>query len=326
LNHTTTSSSSPSSSHYIRAPQLHHHSEQIPNVRRYTSENNLNKIPLSTPSKPKHSHLRPLRTTATSTEDLSRISSEKLLSNLIKTADQFGASASLIDLSSIDKLSSRPRFRFVPSSNENNILKEEPEIEQQFHMKTIPSDETSFNNQTKPSHKIVKPIVIIPTVPKSAPISRLTETNIHHQNENSAFKPHRSNKIEQTKRTEPNVHIGMTNPNNKLSDNGLLPRHQQSIPKYHQSMLNLSSPELINTNPLGSRTSYQSNNLNGYHSARPVILENPVSKLIQQVNHTNSLNGLLHPGDNRSQQQTYPYGSHMSTNTGKFNLCFFISI
>ncbi len=239
---------------------------------------------------------------------------------MIKTTDQFVASASLIDLSSIDKLSSRPRFRFVPPSNENHILKEEPEIEQKFHIKTISSNQTSFNNQTKPSHKIVKPIVMIPTVPKSAPISRLTETNIHHQNNNSAFKPHRSSKTQQTKRTESNVHVGMTNPNNSL-----LLHHQQSISQYHQSMLNLSSPELINTNPLGSRTSYQSNKINGYYSARPVIIGNPVSKWIQSVNHTNNLNGLVHPGDNRSQQQqqTYPYGSQMSTSTGKFNLILY---
>jgi len=245
---------------------------------------------------------------------------------LIKTTDQFVASASLIDLSSIDKLSSRPHFRFVPPSNENHILKEEPEIEQKFHIKTISSNQTSFNNQTKSSHKIVKPIVMIPIVPKSAPISRLTETNIHHQNNNSAFKPHRSSKTQQTKRTESNVHVGMTNPNNKLSDNSLLLHHQQSISQYHQSMLNLSSPELINTNPLGSRTSYQSNKINGYYSARPVIIGNPVSKWIQPVNHTNTLNGLVHPGDNRSQQQqqqTYPYGSQMSASTGKFNLILY---
>ncbi|CAF5149218.1 unnamed protein product, partial [Rotaria socialis] len=52
------------------------------------------------------------------------------------------------------------------------------------------------------------------------------------------------------KRTEsvhkPGVHVGITNPSGPSSANGLIMRqhqhqHQQTIPQFHQSMLNLSS-------------------------------------------------------------------------------------
>ncbi len=129
------------------------------NVRRYTSENNLNEI--NSPSKvvlqQKISRPTPLQTIATSTEDLTTIPSWKKLSPqarlsalLDKTNHSSavaaalsanGTSASLIDLTSIDKIptnkqiqpppSSRPRFRFVPPSDKNSVLKEEPELEQQ---------------------------------------------------------------------------------------------------------------------------------------------------------------------------------------------------
>lgn len=137
------------------------------NVRRYTSENNLNDINSS--SKPllqqKISRPTPLQTIATSTEDLTNIPSWKKLSpqaRLSALLDKTnhpsssltsnGTSASLIDLTSIDKLSTnkqlqqqppatRPRFRFVPSSDKNLTLKEEPELEQQtydnFDMKSL---------------------------------------------------------------------------------------------------------------------------------------------------------------------------------------------
>ncbi len=255
---------------------------------------------------------------------MSTIPSQKHLSNFIKKSDQHLSpdvtTASLIDLSSFDKLSSRPRFRFVPPSNDNHNLKEEPEIEREFHLKTIPSNQTSFNQQTKPSHQIVKPTVIIPSVPKSAPITRLTETHIHYQNGNSAFKPHRSSgtgvssKIQQIKRTEsiqkPNLHVGLTN-----SDNRPFLRQPKSIPQYHQSMLNLSSPEPVRTNRLVPQTSYPSNE---YHSPRPLIHKESISRWIQQVNNTSSINGLVH-----SQQQTYPYGSYISTTAGELNIFFY---
>ena len=129
------------------------------NVRRYTSENNLNDLTSS--SKPilpqKISRPPPLQTIATSTEDLTNIPSWKKLSpqaRLSALLDKTnhptssllttnGTSASLIDLTSIDKLSpnkqlqpppsTRPRFRFVPSSDKNSTLKEEPELEQQSY-------------------------------------------------------------------------------------------------------------------------------------------------------------------------------------------------
>ena len=96
-----------------------------------------------------------VQTSATSTEDLTKVPSWKKLSPqarlsalLDKTNHQAspsslssnGTSASLIDLTSIDKLptniavpptAARPRFRFVPSSDQNSVLKEEPELEQQ---------------------------------------------------------------------------------------------------------------------------------------------------------------------------------------------------
>jgi hypothetical protein len=169
----------------------------------------------------------------------------------------------------------------------------------------------SFNNQIKPSHKIVKPTVIIPSVPKSAPITRLTETHIHHQNGNSAFKPHRSSrngvssKIQQIKRTE-----SINKSNKQLSDNDVL---------FHRSLLNLSSSEPKNPTRFEPRTSYQSNKSNGSH---PIIQKDSISKWIQQVNNTSSINGLVYSGDNRSQQQTYPHGPYISKSTGKLHLSF----
>ncbi len=147
------------------------------------------------------------------------------------------------------------------------------------------------------------------------------------------------------KRTEsvhkPGVHVGITNPNGPSSTNGLLIRqHQQAMPQFHQSMLNLSTigaSEPTNTaqpaiGMFGSRVSLQSNStnfmkhpaynpqpnkLNGHHqyhppppppnsSSRPpppTILEDPIIRWIQQVNNSSSINGLTASGGgNRSQQ------------------------
>jgi hypothetical protein len=147
------------------------------NVRRYTSENNLNDINSS--SKPilqqKISRPPPAQTIATSTEDLTNIPSWKKLSpqarlsalldktNHTSSLTANGTSASLIDLTAIDKLpankpiqlptSSRPRFRFVPSTDKNSVLKEEPELEQQsnqaydnFDMKALSPNRPLVNN------------------------------------------------------------------------------------------------------------------------------------------------------------------------------------
>jgi hypothetical protein len=153
------------------------------NVRRYTSENNLNDINSS--SKPvlqqKLPRPIPVQTTATSTEDLTNIPSWKKLSpqarlsalldktNHTSALTSNGTSASLIDLTSIDKLpsnkqiqptSSRPRFRFVPPSDKNSILKEEPELEQQssssydnFDMKSLSPNQTTTNQPILPKHQ-----------------------------------------------------------------------------------------------------------------------------------------------------------------------------
>lgn len=128
------------------------------NVRRYTSENNLNAIHgPSKPALPEKSTRPPMaHSNATSTEDLTKIPSWKKLSpqarlsalldktnhpplSASSSLTASGTSASLIDLSSIDKIpinqqvqpTARPRFRFVPPSDKNSVLKEEPEPEQQ---------------------------------------------------------------------------------------------------------------------------------------------------------------------------------------------------
>ncbi|CAF2982850.1 unnamed protein product [Rotaria sp. Silwood2] len=324
-------------------------SDRTNNVHRHTSENNLNQINSSptpiTIQKASRSHL--LQTTATSTEDLlikpssKNFQSNERLSALIDKTNHLrsnNTSASLIDLTSIDKLSSRPRFRFVPPSNQNLTLKDEHNIEQQtnqnydqYHLKTIPQERTSLNNQNKCSHKIVKPVVIIPSTPKSVLIAHLTETNIHHENGKSAFKPHRSSKNDISSKVEPtsptsnkkrlesihpsNLHVGITNSNNQTSDTNLLIRQKQTISQVHQSVPNLSAKgtsEKINATMITSRTSDQStstdfmkppqsNKLNGHRPYQlPVSSEDPISKWIQQVhNSSSSINGLIHPSHNQ---------------------------
>ena len=267
------------------------------NLRRYTSENSLNYIITSVSTS---TNSRPLRTTATSTEDLTVIPSE--WTRKLNAISSNMVSASLIDLSSIDKTSSRPRFRFVPPSNSTETLKEEPELEQEYHLKTISTYPPTTTS--KPSHPIVKPIVIIPAVVKSAPINRLTETNIHHQNGNSAFKPHRASKtgvsakIQQNKRAE-STQKNHVQTNKTPPEQHPLLRHQQSMPQTHQSMLNL--------------TSYKSNGYPPPAPARAMLFDDPVLRRIQQVNNSSSIHGLVH-SENRSPQSNYPYGSHLSAN------------
>ncbi|CAF3529157.1 unnamed protein product [Rotaria sp. Silwood1] len=352
--------------------------ERINNVRHHTSENNLNQISSSTKSitKEKISHPQHLQTIATSTEDLlikplsKNVQSHQRLSLLIDKTNYLTSnniSASLIDLTSIDKLSSRPRFRFVPPSNENQRLLSEHNIEQQtnqnydqYRLKTIPQEHILLNNQNKCSHKIVKPIVIIPSIPKSVPITHLTETNIHYENGKSAFKPPRSSKIDISSKIEPtspslnknhlesihqsNLHVGITNPNNQISDINLPNRQKKFIPQHHQSIPNLSSKgisEKVNTTIFPSHTSdqstssnfmksqpyaSQSNKLNGYHPYQLSASSNDtIPKWIQQGNNSSSFNGLTHSsynqsfmngGENRSQQQAHSYGSYMPTYPG----------
>lgn len=152
------------------------------NVRRYTSENNLNEITSSTKPmmQPKLNRPAPMQmtATATSTEDLTTIPAWKKLSpqarlsalldktNHAPSLSSNGTSASLIDLTSIDKIptnkqfqpapSARPRFRFVPPSDKHSVLQEEPELEQQstssslpfenYDMKTASPNRTSVNS------------------------------------------------------------------------------------------------------------------------------------------------------------------------------------
>ncbi|UJR08936.1 hypothetical protein I4U23_013188 [Adineta vaga] len=290
------SSSSPQRPAYIHCRNKH---EKYPiaiptsNVRRYTSENNLNQ--LSPVLKPKRLSQKPSlpehnRESAVSTDDLSTVPTWKNFSRHTRlsalTDKTSGTSASLIDLTSLDKISaSRPRYRFIPPTTTDLVLKEEPEIEQQQRSKTKSDPfylKPTSSNQVKHAHKIIKPTVIIPAKPKSAPVARLTETNIQHQQNNSAFKPLRSNKngssakihptpINHSKRTEPhhkpNVHIGITNSSNHLVNNNEFlhnhhhhNRHRQNAPQFHQSMLNLSSagiPDTRNSKMFESRVLYQ---------------------------------------------------------------------
>ena len=139
------------------------------------------------------------------------------------------------------------------------------------------------------------------------------------------------------KRTEsvyrPGVHVGITNPSGPPSTNGLLVRqNQQTMPQYHQSMLNLSAmptSELANSNQtspamFASRTSLQTNAQNfmkhpayaspsgrspGTHQYQPptpssprpppTIHEDPILKWIQHVNNSSSINGLTHSSQNQ---------------------------
>jgi hypothetical protein len=163
------------------------------------------------------------------------------------------------------------------------------------------------------------------------------------------------------KRTEsvhkPGVHVGITNPSGPSSANGLLIRqHQQTIPQFHQSMLNLSlagASETANTTQptigmFGSRVSLQSNpanfmkhpaytpqsnKTNGHHqyhhphppppppnssSSRPppTILEDPIIKWIQQVNNSSSINGLTANGGGNRTQQQQNYPYGSYISTG----------
>jgi hypothetical protein len=183
--------------------------------------------------------------------------------------------------------------------------------------------------------------------------------NLVHNGNGILYKSQQPPPVPNIKRTEsvhkPGVHVGITNPNSSSSTNGLLIRqHQQAVPQFHQSMLNLSSIGASETTQpaigmFGSRVSLQStqanfmkhpayqlqsNKNNGnqqYHhlssansSSRPApppptILEDPIIRWIQQVNNSSSINGLTpNGGGNRSQQQqTYPYGSYIATGSGK---------
>ncbi|CAF1236226.1 unnamed protein product [Adineta ricciae] len=300
-------SSSPQRPTYFHVRNNHPRQEQYPlvipapHVRRYTSENNLNQ--LSPPLKPKKLAQKtllpePIRITAASTDDLSTIPSWKNFSRhtrLSALTDKTNAtSASLIDLTSIDKVSApRPRYRFIPPTATDLVLREEPEIEkhQPSRSKTKPDPfflKPTPSNPPKHAHKIIKPAVIIPSKPKSAPVTRLTETNIQHQTNHSAFKPLRSNKngspakvhptsANHAKRSEANkksnVNVGITNSSNHLSNSELLYQHRHNIPQFHQSMLNLSStgvPDTRSSNLYGSRVLYQPPSANFYRSPQHV--------------------------------------------------------
>ncbi|CAM2720232.1 unnamed protein product [Rotaria socialis] len=370
---TSSSISTFQDSRYVQAShQFHdnrHRSDQVAstdqanNVRRHTSENNLNQIASSTKPVPTEKAFRPqlLQTATTSTEDLLTISS----SRNFQAYDRFSVlmdktnylavnntSASLIDLTAIDKLSSRPRFRFVPPSNQNLNSKEEHIKQQQqqqqqsnqnfeqYHLKTIPIERSSLQNQNKYSHKIVKPIVVVPSIQKSTPINHLAESSIHHENGKSAFKPHRSSKIDVSSKVQypsplsaskrrpdllhqSNMHIGMTNPTNQIVDSRVSMHQKQNVPQFHQSIPNLTqkgTAEDVNSNMYASYISDQpktsnfvkpppytpqSHKSNEHHPYQlPTSSQDSISKWIQQVNSSSSISGLVHS----SRNQPYPNG------------------
>ncbi|CAF2102119.1 unnamed protein product [Rotaria magnacalcarata] len=328
--------------------------DQANNVRRHTSENNLNQIASSTKPVSTEKTFRPqlLQTTATSTEDLLTVSS----SRNFQAYDRFSVlmdktnylavnntSASLIDLTAIDKLSSRPRFRFVPPSNQNLNSKEEYIKQQQqsnqnfeqYHLKTIPIERSSLQNQNKYSHKIVKPTVVVPSMQKSVPINHLAESSIHHDNRKSAFKPHRSSKIDVSSKVQypsplsaskrrpdllhqSTMHIGMTNPTNQIVDSRVPMHQKQKVPQFHQSIPNLTpkgTGEDVNSNMYASYISDQpktsnfvkpppytpqSHKSNGHHPYQlPTSSQDSISRWIQQVNSSSSISGLVHSSRNQ---------------------------
>ena len=254
------------------------------NVRRYTSENNLNELHgSSSSSKPvlpqKLVRPIPLQTIATSTEDLTSIPAWKKLSPqarlsalLDKTnhpsstsSSSFvtnGTSASLIDLTSIDKMpnnkqqiqappATRPRFRFVPPSDQNSVLKEEPELEQQQsgqnydHFEQKPLSPNRATHASKFSRLFLcsvrltfffldgptKPTVIHP--PTRSTNFTQPENNLHHQNGTSAFKPplsHANNHLKSPTSPTNNLQRPNLPPQNPLHSNGNGPSYRTSQP------------------------------------------------------------------------------------------------
>ena len=290
---------------------------RVPYVRRYTSENNLNQLHvLSKPAMLQKSHRNSLlQTTATSTEDLPQRSSMKNSSSQTNLSSSMGISASLIDLSTINQVTARPLFRFVPPS--------------------------------KYPTTIVKPTVItptaIPSLSPSAPISRFTENNFHHENGVSAFKPLVSSKTHPPVKLEPAnhkrtellhpssaVHVGLSNQSTAPAP--LLRQAQTAKPYYHQSMFDLPSND---THSHVSRLSIEPNSNHPHYvrqtnppprptryyppSSRspPSLLTEPVTKWIQQMKNSSSMQGLVHsiphrPPDYHPSPSYVPTGSRSS--------------
>ena len=324
-----------------------------PHVRHYTSESNLNHIHLSPALPSKNAKLREKYhrvSAAVSTDNLAartQFSSQAHRSSLLDGRHALastGTSSSLIDLTAISKLPSRPLFRFVPSSNHNPQIKEEPEIEgqqNQFHMKVIPSNPTP-SHPMKYSHPIVKPIVIIPTAvtgpPATAPHPRLTETNLHHQTGHSAFRPPLvSNKSHLTAHTKPmgsiehaGVYVGLTNPS---ASNSVLYRQQPSKPQYHQSMMDLSS---IPTSE--SRLSFQPTSGNRMRHPQYVLQPNEVNRPYRYHPPSAPVSARSPPKipgepmtkwNQHGRQPVHPFGSYLSNGSSKsfescapFSSCF----
>ena len=303
-----------------------------PYVRHYTSESNLNHIHLSPalPSKNSKLHEKYHRSsTAVSTDDLAapkqqQFSSQANRSSLLDGRHALastGTSSSLIDLTAISKLPSRPLFRFVPSSNRNPQIQEEPEIEakqNQFQMKVIPSNPTP-TQPMKYSHPIVKPIVIIPSAatspPVTAPLSRLTETNLHHQNGNSAFKPPVVSSKSHSKPMESiekaGVYVGLTNPS---ASNSVFYRQQPIKPQYHQSMMDLSS---IPTSD--SRLSFQPSSSNLTRHPQYVLQPNEMTRPYRYQPPSAPVSARSPPPKwaQQGRQPVRPFGSYLSNGSSK---------
>ena len=288
---------------------------RVPYVRRYTSENNLNQLHvLSKPAMLQKSQRHSLlQSTATSTDDLRQRAAVKNSSSQTNLSSSMGISASLIDLSTINQVSARPLFRFVP-----------------------------------PSTNIVKPTVITPTAipsfPSSAPIGRFVENGFHHENGISAFKPLVSTRthlpppppppaVVKTEFLYPPaaVHVGLTNQSSARGP--LLRQSQIAKPYYHQSMFELPSsgtpaaavvPNGVHSHV--SRLSVQSNSNHPHyirqpnHPPRPTryyppssrsppsLLTEPVTKWIQQMKSSTS----MHPSVNRPYDYVSPSYSSQS--------------
>ncbi|CAF3727220.1 unnamed protein product [Adineta steineri] len=226
------------------------------NVRRYTSENNLNDISSSSKQPLHQKNQRPpaVQTTATSTEDLTNIPAWKKLSpqahGVIKP--------SAIHPSQITRstLFTQPDLT-IYNQNGNSAFK--PHVSQQpsSHGKSptlSPSNQSSGNTLLRPN---------APTQNQNSNHSSgATNGN------NSLNKSQQPPPVPNIKRTEsahkPGVHVGITNPNGSTCGNPLLRQRQQTtVPQFHQSMLNLSSIDTSETTNgvqtttamFGSRTS-----------------------------------------------------------------------
>ena len=283
--------------------------------------------------------------------DLTKINNEKGQSSL----NSMGISASLIDLTTVNEMSARPLFRFVPTeTNGQTTPTTEKTKFDQSHLKIIPQNSlnpTTKNTSSTYSPDIVKPIVIVPTVipplPKSAPMIRSSENQFHHENAISAFKPLASSRsnlstfdVSNVKRTEISrdreptsfaFQVGLSNPSMRPAP-------------YHQSMFDLATQETHKSNqqpasylsiPAPSSSSavkhhhyIRQSNPNPrptrYHPAPRSpsnLLTNPVNKWLEQMKDSPTINVPQQPSY-INRPYGYSTGSYLTAPSGKSTFAY----